>query len=343
MKRVFIKNFNSNSELSTTLAQGLEWLGARQIVYPNARVFIKPNLTWKRPIPGVTVTPSFLRALIESLLPLTPNIIIGESEGGQACFQAEEAFLSHGLYDLRDEYGIQVVNLSKGKHELANALIGGEEVSVELPTLLLHEVDVFITLPVPKIHSMTGASLGFKNQWGCLGDKNRVTQHPRFDKAILAINKLLKPKLCIFDGTFFLDYTGPMIGEPVPMNLVLMGDDVGATSLACCEVMGIDPMSITHHRLAKSEGMFPDSLNQVECNLSPKEHRKRQFRLKRSLLNYINLAAFKNIAINRLFYDSTAANFLHEVLWHVRKNSIAKRVLYGKYGPGEANRGGRER
>ncbi len=341
MNRVFIEHFDSQATLKKSLEDALNWIGAKAIITPAKRVFIKPNLTWRIPQPGVTVTPPFLRALVEALLPLTSNITLGESEGGQACFQAEEAFESHGLYDLEREYGARIVNLSRDQHEVVTTTIAGTSVSVELPSLLLHEVDVFITLPVPKIHAMTVASLGFKNQWGCLGDKMRVTQHPRFDPMILAINKILKPQLCVFDGSYFLDYTGPMMGEAVPMNLIVAGNDVGAASLACCEIMSLDPMSVPHHRLALREGMFPVSAKSIEFNSLPSNYVQRKFRLKRSAINYIQLAAFKNRVLNRFFYNSLFADAIHEALWVVRRNSLVKHFLYGRYGTGEANRGGR--
>ncbi len=339
MSRVFIDRFNPGS-LDRSMAAALEWIGAPTAIPAGARVFIKPNLTWRTPTPGVTVTPLFLRRLVEGLIPFTSNITVGESEGGQACFQAEDAFEQHGLYDLAAEYGIRVVNLSHDHQEQVTTVVAGRPVSVALPRLLLHDVDVFITVPVPKMHALTVASLGFKNQWGCLGDKMRVTQHPQFDRAIIAINRLVKTRFCIFDGTHVLDYTGPLMGEPVPMNLIVAGDDVGAASLACCAVMKLDPMSVPHHRVARREGMFPDSLAAVTCNRDPRELADRQFRLKRSSINYIQLAAFRTTWINRMFYDSTVADFLHEVLWFIRKNPFVSRLLYGRFGPGEARRGG---
>jgi uncharacterized protein (DUF362 family) len=343
MNRVFIERFSSQETLEKSLGDALNWIGAKDIINLATRVFIKPNLTWRVPKSGVTVTPGFLRTLVEKLLEMTQRITIGESEGGQACFQAEEAFKSHGLYDLENDYGIRIVNLSRDRHEKITTSVGGKPISVELPYLLLHEVDVFITLPVPKIHAMTVVSLGFKNQWGCLGDKMRVTQHPHFDRTILAINKMLKPKLCIFDGSYFLDYTGPMIGEAVPMNLIIAGNDVGAASMACCEIMRLNPMSVSHHRLALKEGMFPSSIKAIDFNCQPIHYAHRKFRLKRSPLNYIHFAAFKSKILNRFFYDSIFADAVHEFLWFIRRKALVKRFLYGKYGTGEANRGGRIR
>lgn len=341
MHRVYAERFYGPEQLDDLIGEALTWINASALIRPGSRVFIKPNLTWHAPTPGVTVTPAFLRALVVRLLSLTPHILVGESEGGQACFRAEEAFESHGLYDLEREHGIRVVNLSRERHEKATRVVAGRSVSVHLPSLLLHEVDVFITVPVPKVHAMTGVSLGFKNQWGCLGDEMRVTQHPQFDSAIVAINKILRPRLCIFDGTYFLDHTGPMMGEPVPMNLVIAGDDIGAASWACCEIMQIDPMSISHHRLAHQEGLFPHSLDEIEFNRPPREFAQRKFRLQRAVINYIHLAAFNNALLNRLFYNSMFADALHEALWFVRRNALVRRCLYGKHGPGEANRGGR--
>lgn len=341
MSRVYMSKFDASKTIDSILTEAFEWIQIDKIITPTSRIFIKPNLTWKKPTPGVTVTPEFLRAVIVTLIKRTQNITVGESEGGQACFQAEDAFESHGLYGLEQEYGVHVVNLSRDKQEIVKTTIGGKSVSIELPRILLHEVDVFITLPVPKIHAMTVASLGFKNQWGCLGDKMRVTQHPRFNPMVLAINKILNPKICIFDGTYFLDKTGPMTGEAVPMNLVIVGNDVGAASLACCEIMGLDPMSVPHHRLALAEGMFPSSTISIEFNHRPSDFAQRKFRLKRAAINYIHLAAFKSRILNHFFYNSQFAETMHELLWIIRRNSIVKRILYGKYGAGEANRGGR--
>lgn len=339
MNRVFAGRFDTPEDLAPTISEALRWIRADEAIRPETRVFIKPNLTWRVPMPGVTVTPYFIRTFVEQLLLLSKNIIIGESEGGQASFRAEEAFKTHGLYNLAEEYGVQVVNLSKGRHERATTTVGGRDITVELPTLLLHEIDVFVTLPVPKVHAMTRASLGFKNQWGCLGDKMRVTQHPQFDNSIIAINKLLKTRFCIFDGTYFLDHTGPMMGDAVPMNIVIAGDDPGSASFVACEVMKIDPFSIGHHIVARQEGLFPGALSEIELNRPPSDLSTRTFRLRRAFINYIHLAAFHIRPLNRFFYDSIFADAVHEVLWFIRRQPIVRRFLYGKFGPGDAMRG----
>src|SRR5262249_23344651 len=292
MSRVFVERFEPES-LQQRIRESLAWIGAPRVITRGTRVFIKPNLTWRVPTPGVTVSPVFLQKLVENLLPLTDRITIGESEGGQACFYAEDAFEQHGVYDLATTYGVRVVNLSHEPQVDVSTAVLGKPISVALPRLLLREVDVFITVPVPKMHALTVASLGFKNQWGCLGGNMRVTRHPQFDRTILAINRLVKTRFCIFDGTHFLDHTGPLMGEAVPMNLIVAGDDVGAASLACCRIMRLDPMSVPHHRLARRDGMFPESLDGVRCNRDPEEFAGRRFGVESLSVNHLHLGGFR--------------------------------------------------
>lgn len=332
-RRVFIGSTSNARSLEFVLKSAFDWLQLREIVPNGARVFLKPNLTWREPMPGVTTTPAFIAGVVAALRDRTPHLIIGESDGGYHSFKAEEAFKSHGLYDLRDTFGVQVVNLSDGPSESRTVDIAGYPVTVELPGFLLHEVDVFITLPVPKVHAMSGVSLGLKNQWGCQPGTMRLRNHPDFARKILAINKVLKPRLALFDGTYFLDKTGPMIGEPVRMDLLIASDDVGAGDLACCELMGIDISQVRHLRLAQREGMMPRSMEEVRLNQSLDPFKTHQFQLRRSLINYIALMAFHSRLVTRLFYDSIAAGPIHRVLYAVRKNRLIGRLLYGPAGP----------
>lgn len=339
-KKVFIGQFDrSGGNISDVLQEGMEWIDAASVIKKNSHVFIKPNLTWKIPTPGVTTTPVMLRAVVEILAKMTSYISIVESDGGQNCFWAEDAFRSHGLYDLADQFNIRIINLSKEPSNIVTTQIDGKNIQVQLPSVLLEEMDFFITMPVPKIHAMTRVSMAFKNQWGCLGNSMRVANHPHFNKLIVAINKLLRPRLVICDGTYFLDKTGPMFGEAVRKNLILVGDDIGAISLACCEIMGIDHVNVRHFQVARKERMFP-KLQNVQFNCHSRQFLTKQFHLKRAPINYIQLAAFHNIILNKVFYDSFLADAMHKMLWFISKNSRVKKFFYGLFGPGEARRHG---
>ena len=334
------------SELVDQLRTALEWLGIREMLRGKHSIFIKPNLTWPEPpsprlgpclswpepAPGVTTTPAFIEAAVVVLKDYGADITVGESDGGYHSYAAEEAFAGHGLYELVTRYGIRVENLTKLPAVIYQQEVDGRQITVELPRLLVEEVDFFITMPVPKVHAMTGLSLGFKNQFGCVPSPMRLRYHPDFAHTIVAINMLIRPRLALFDGAYFLDESGPMAGKAVPMNLLIAATDIGAGSRACAEIMGIDPWTVRHFVVARKAGLFPESLAGVRVNESPENFFSHRFTLKRSQLNRFTARVFDSRIGTRLIYDSPLADPLHRALYVVREFGPVRRFLYGNVG-----------
>ena len=330
MHRVYVDRVTTDE---STLESALDFLDWQRVVPSQARVFLKPNLTWKEHLPGVTTRPEFIEAVVRALKDRTDRITIGEAEGGYNSYRAEEAFRNHGLYRLARRYGVTVTNLSREPRERFTGEVAGRETSVELPAPLLHETDCFITLPVPKVHAMTVVSLGFKNQWGCIPSEMRILEHAEFAPKVLLIHRALRPKLALFDAKYILDRTGPMVGVPVPMHLLIASDDAGAGSFACCRIMQIDPMRAKHLRLARRERLFPAALSEIALNQGLEPFCTHQFVLDRNLINWAALAAFHSAPITRLAYDSRLADLIHAALYRIRRNGVVRRALYGSIGP----------
>lgn len=320
-------------DLAGHLRTALAWLDWERLVPSNARVWIKPNLTCFEHLPGVTVTPPFMAALAEVLQDRTPHVTFCESDGGYNAYAMETAFEAHGLYALRKRYGAAVVNLSRVPVREVSGEVNGKEVSVQLPIPLLDECDVFITVPVPKIHSNTIVSLAFKNQWGCLPDSMRLRDHPEFTPKVILINRVLRTRMAIFDGTFFLNRTGPIAGLPVRKDLLIASDDIGAASMVCCRIMGINDRKVEHLMAARRAGVYPNSLADVKCSQAPEAFLKERFYLRRSPIQVVAWAAFNSRVLTRIIYDSATADVLHRVLYAVRRNRFIGRLLYGETGP----------
>lgn len=307
-----------NRPLDEMLAASLDWLSWTTLVPVNARVALKPNLTYPFYKPGVTTSPALLEAVVKLLRTRTPHITIVESDGGSYAWPAQQAFQGHHINEICARYGAHAVNLTEYPREWAETEILGRRIRLEMSRLLLHETDVFITMPVPKVHVMTHVSLGFKNQWGCLPDVKRLRHHAEFGYKVLAINKLLKPRLCIFDGTYFLNRTGPMEGDPVRRDLLIASDDVGAGSLVCCELMQIDPWTVPHLRLAMKEGMMPTSLDEISLNAPLEPFVGPRFYLQRSPMHWLTLGVFHSRLATTIAYDSVLAKPLHDILYFFR-------------------------
>ena len=317
--RVYVDRFDASpGALRARVHEALGFVQAGRFLSADSRVFVKPNFTYPFYKPGVTTSPAVIEAVVEFLKEWTSRVTIVESDGGSNAWKAQEAFDGHGIPDLCRRYGVAYANLTALPRERAETEIGGRSVGIELASPMLHESDLFITLPVPKVHVMTGVSLAFKNQWGCIPDVKRLKNHPDLPYKVLAINKLLRTRIVLFDGTYFLDRTGPMDGDAIEMNLIVASDDPGTGSLACCEIMGLDPGTVSHKRLAMRIGMIPRTLEDAVLHKPLAEFQTRRFRLERTALNRISLTAFRSRFLTWLVWNSVWAKPIHELLYVFR-------------------------
>jgi uncharacterized protein (DUF362 family) len=310
------------ADLLGAVRTAMEQSGILARVKSDSRVSLKPNLTYPYYKPGVTTSPAVMEAVVRVLLERTKNIAIVETDGGYGAWKAAEAFEGHGIYALGEQYGCRVVNLCEEPSERVEFVARGRGRQIALPTRLLHDTDVFITLPVPKIHCMTGLSLSYKNQWGCVPDTMRLRRHYIFDEAILAINQRLKPAV-LSDGTVFLDKNGPMEGVPVQMGLVIGASDPGTFDRYVSELMGFSWRRVGHLRLAAAMGDMPTDLSEVVCSVPPRVAGGHVFRLDRTLRNWIALVGFRSRFVTWLGYESWLGRVvLHTLLYAVYGRAV---------------------
>jgi uncharacterized protein (DUF362 family) len=304
-------------DLRRAVKSALEGSGILARVTDTTRVAIKPNFTYPYYKPGVTTSPRVIRACVEEILERTSHVRIVETDGGYGLWTAKEAFAGHGVDILVRELGITVSNLCEESAEEITFRVGRRQHRLPLPSSLLHDTDLLISMPVPKIHAMTGLTLGYKNQWGCIPDTMRLRRHFVFDDAIVAINQALRPAV-LGDGTWFLDRTGPMDGDPVRMDLVIGASDAGAFDRYVSEVMDVPWRRVGHLRRAEALGDMPSSLAEVQCNRPPADVRQRTFHLARTPRHWIALGGFRSRAVTWMGYESWfGRTILHGILYAV--------------------------
>jgi uncharacterized protein (DUF362 family) len=281
------------------------------------RISIKPNLTYPYYKRGVTTSPVVLRELVRLLKDFTPHIAIVESDGGYGAWTADEAFAGHGLHELKSEFNVELVNLCAEAAEPVSFHSRGRQYALPLPVRLLSNTDLLISMPVPKIHCMTGLTLSYKNQWGCIPDTMRLRRHYIFDDAIVAINKALLP-VVVADGTYFLDRNGPMEGQSVQMNLIIAATTAGAFDRYTSELMGFSWKRVSHLRRAVALSDMPEQLSDIICNVAPADVRTHTFTLQRTARNWIALSGFKSRFITWFGYESWFGRVvLHSILYAI--------------------------
>jgi len=249
-------------------------------------IFIKPNLTYPKYKEGVTTSIEFIENLVENLRKInnTTKIYIGDGEGGYNSFSMTEAMKTMGFYDLEKKYqNIKIINLSKIQSCRVELKVNNKPYPIDLPELLVKEIDFSITCPVPKVHCMTNVSLAFKNQWGCLPDTMRMKNHYVFDEIIGQICKILKFKYVFLDGKYGLNINGPIVGNPIEVDWFIVSNSLGAFNVIVSKLMGFNWKNIKHFKKADNLGLIKKKKDiKIIGNI---ELFKKDFVLKRNFSN----------------------------------------------------------
>jgi uncharacterized protein (DUF362 family) len=280
-------------------------------------VAVKPNLTATRHRPGVTTTPLVLERVLRLLLDNGNRVLVVESDGGYGAWTCEEAFAGHGIPEMCARLGATAVNLSAAPAVTLVVEHRGARVEIPFPSLLAEGVDAFVTVPVPKVHCMTGVSLAMKNQWGVIPDPLRLHHHHAFDSAILAVNKALPRASAVVDGTWFLDEGGPIEGRPLRKRLVIAADAIGECDRYLCALMGVDPMAVPHLRHAIRAGYVPADLSAVEHDAAVLARHRYRAVLRRTPRQRLVRVFFKSRGLTRLMYTSRFGRALHAAFYAV--------------------------
>jgi uncharacterized protein (DUF362 family) len=319
MSRLFVTRLDA-ARYAPAIEQGFAFLGTSGAVGSSDRVCIKPNLTFPHFRQGVMTNPAALEALVIYLKRFTNHIVICESDsGGYNPFSMDDVFRTTGIAELSHRYGVKVVNLSHVPSRPISFRYHLKNFAVPLPTLLLDETDLFITMPVPKVHLNTVVSLSLKNQWGVIQEPAlRLKLHPYFNEVIYQINRSLPRAVAVVDGQYGLTHSGPMRGTPVQLDWLAMGDNLFYTDLFVTKLMGIDFKKIPHLRHSLGKQHIRD-LRDVEMNTDHQPFRSAAFYLRREWTDYPGLLTFKSRALAYVGYESALAGPLHWLLYKFRE------------------------
>ena len=205
------------------------------------KIAIKPNLCyyWKSTT-GETTDPKVVEAFIDILrMYINPDeIYIVESDA--TVMRTKYSFKMLDYEKLASKKGVKLINLSddtlfpvdvKMKTSFSDR--------IKIPKTL-SEVDLFVSVPKLKLHSLTGLTCALKNQFGCIPFKRKVVFHKDLNNVIAFINKLIPPDLILVDGIVTNGKT------PKRLNLIMAGYDPVAVDFVATKIVGLNHRRIKH-------------------------------------------------------------------------------------------------
>jgi uncharacterized protein (DUF362 family) len=248
---------------AVSLAGGLD-----QLISPDSRVLIKPNLSVALPArTGVTTNPRVVTALIQFVREAgAREILVGES--AVVGFDAGAIFDALKVRSLFEKAGAKVVNLDQDQ-PVEVRVPQGEVLKKVKIWRTAYESDVIISVPKMKTHFQTGVTLSLKNMKGTVTDESKRIIHRigvpvkkqeeyGLDQGIVDLNTVISADLAVIDATVSLEgfVPGPrLVGNPVRMDTIIAGFDPVAADAVGCRVIGLDPREVRHIRLAYERKM----------------------------------------------------------------------------------------
>ena len=226
---------------------------AREIA--GKRILLKPNLV--EPHSGfahINTHPLVIQAAAEVFLHLgAAKVVVAEGAGHRrdSLMVLEESGLASVLYEDR----IPFTDLNNGPAvEVKNRGGVSELGKLVLPSEIV-KADLIVSLAKMKTHHWAGVTLSMKNMFGIMpgiiyGWPKNVLHWAGITQSILDINATVKPHLAIVDGIVGMEGDGPIMGTPVPSNVLVMGRNFPAVDATCARIMGINPEKIGYLKFA---------------------------------------------------------------------------------------------
>ena len=292
---------------------------------------VKLNLTYPSYLRGVVNAPAFVEGLCQWAADAGVKLELVEGDGGNGSYSAKDTFEGNGVAEIASRYEAKCVSISETPWEWRETMVQGKSVRLPYsPYFRRKQYDRFVVAPLFKNHIFTNVTLGMKNLWGCIPDAYRMYYHHMLDRGIVALYKELLPDFAIFDGLIAMRGRGPMEGQPLDMNAIMVSKDVPSGEVAALRIMGVPIEQVRHLWIADSEGLLPKP-SEIEWLSDPTPFERTDFVVKRTALNRMSILLGGSPGLQRLIYHSRLSPAIYGIVNRIRGDSAQSRLVRDKW------------
>jgi len=234
---------------------------------PRGRTLLKPNIVLAgENYENAHTRPELVEGVLKALQDRDTDKQMTELAVGERCgitVPTRHAFVQSGMEAMVKRLGVKRYYFE-------------EEPQVEIP--LSHEgrlrdylftpepvakADFFVNVPKFKAHPWTTVTFGNKAYIGIQDDRHRLIDHDaKLDEKIADLQYIIQPELLVIDA--IIAGEGRML-TPIPrtLNLIVIANNQCALDAVCCGIIGVDPYSVDHIRMAHERGFGPLDLNEI--------------------------------------------------------------------------------
>ena len=234
------------------------------------QILIKPSI-YDPKLVGNT-EPELVRAISRTFSNLG-HISIIESDNPHRT--AKEAFEATGYSGLSNE-NIELVNLSEIPLQ-SMKMAGHYFDTLEMPSLLT-KTNFFVNVPTLKLEpGICTVGGGIKNLFGLIPEPDKRHYHSQIDDVLLDILTAFRPQLTVMDLTTLV-IGNREEGNTKDVGAVIVGTDPIAVDAFCSDLLGIDPVKISHLKKAYDLGLGEIIVDRIKIS-GTEEQRAKLFEL----------------------------------------------------------------
>jgi uncharacterized protein (DUF362 family) len=186
--------------------------------------------------------------VIDHIIDKPAEMVLGLSGIMAACKSAGAEVMA-----AQNESNFRAIEIPKGKAIKSDTCIKE-----------IQNADVFINVPIAKVHAMTRLTLGLKNLMGCIWDRQGWHQNS-LHQCIADYVTAVRPDLTILDANRIMVSGGPKgPGRTKDVGKVIAGVDPVAVDAYGATLFGLKPQAVKHIKLAYEHGVGEIDLAKVK-------------------------------------------------------------------------------
>ncbi|NIM07452.1 MAG: DUF362 domain-containing protein [Armatimonadetes bacterium] len=238
--------------------------GMKKFVKPGSAVVVKPNASWaQKPHQAATTNPKVLSEVVrmckeagakvvkvmDHLIDRPDELTLSTNGLRKAAESAGAIFISAGSRSL-----YQNIRIPRGKALRSSTVL--KEVM---------KADLFINVPIAKVHNASVLTMGLKNLMGVAFNRDAWHEAPDLHQAIADYATVVRPHLTILDAVRILQTNGPRgPGKTKDTKMIIAGTDpVAIDAYTAQNAFGKAPQSIHHIAFANAAGLGEMDLRKI--------------------------------------------------------------------------------
>lgn len=234
---------------------------------PKGRVLIKPNVVISGDyFPHAHTRSEFIEGVALALKDHADHdvseIAVGERSG--ITTPTRFAYRGAGFYPMARRAGVELYHFDEVRQVGVDLFHKGRLRDRIYTPEPVAKADFFVNCPKFKAHPWTTVTFSMKNYIGIQDDRHRLIDHDhRLGEKVADLQYVVQPQFIAIDG--IIAGEGRMLTpQPFDLKLMIMGNNQVAFDAVCCRIIGVDPLSVEHIRLAHERGFGPVDMDQID-------------------------------------------------------------------------------